>query len=108
VSTGTQTKNHTKKEHISANSETPPGMARVGAAFERLRELNERLLANARKAGNEQVDWYERAVAQAIEVERKMSERSRQKWIKSLIDAQAGIAYEMASTYTAAARSMLR
>ena len=78
------------------------------AAFEQVKDLNEQFLAAARKAGTLYLDSYEKAVDRTIELELKVAGLSQQEWLKSLIEAQADFAREVADSYTSAARSLLK
>jgi hypothetical protein len=102
MATGTQTKS------TSTRTETPNGTARVDAALEQVRDLNEQFLASARKVGNVYVDLYEQTVDRVIDGELKFAGLSRQKWLEGLIEAQADFTRELADTYASAARSLLK
>ncbi len=84
--------------------DTPP----VDAAFEQVKELNEQLLTSARKAGNLYLDAYETAIDRAVDFELKLAGLTHQEWLKAVIEAQADLARELTTSYTAAARSMLK
>ena len=62
----------------------------------------------ARKAGSLYVDSYEKAVDRAIELELKVAGMTQQEWLKSLLEAQADFAREIAGSYTTTARSLLK
>jgi hypothetical protein len=83
---------------------TPP----IDEAFRRLEDLNERFLTASRKAGNLYVDSYEQAVKRGIELERHVAGLTPQEWLRSLIEAHADLASELADSYTTAARSVLK
>ena len=78
------------------------------AAFEQVKELNEQLLATARKAGNLYLDSYEKAVDRAVELEVKLAGLTHQEWLKNVLEAQADITREITSSYTTSARSLLK
>jgi hypothetical protein len=80
----------------------------VDAAFDQFKQLNEQFLAAGRKAGNLYVDSYERAVDRAIEMERKVAGVTQQEWLKTLIEAQADFAKDVSTSYTTAARTLLK
>jgi hypothetical protein len=82
--------------------------APLEAAFEQVKELNERMLATTRKAGNLYLDSYEKAVNRAIELELKVAGYTQQDWLKSLIEAQADFARELTDSYTKVARGLLK
>ncbi|HEY2200926.1 MAG TPA: hypothetical protein VGH56_03485, partial [Solirubrobacteraceae bacterium] len=89
-------------------TQTKNGAPGIDAAFEQVKDLNEEVLAASRKAGNVYLDSYEKAVDQAIELELKVAGLTKQEWLKNLIEAQADITREVASSYTATARSLLK
>ena len=84
------------------------GTPTIDAAFEHVKELNEQVLAAARKLGNLYVDSYEKTVDRAIELELEVADMTQQEWIKNLIEAQADFARELADSYKSAARSLLK
>jgi phage-related minor tail protein len=91
-----------------ATTESKNSAPTIDAAFEQVKDLNEQFLSAARKAGNLYVDSYEKAVDRAIDFERKVAGLTQQEWLKTLIDAQADFARELAESYTTAARTLLK
>ena len=91
-----------------AHSETKNGAPAVDAAFEQVKQFNEQFIAAGRKAGRLYVDSYEKAVDRAIEMERKAAGLTQQEWVKSLIETQADFAKELTTSYTTAARTLLK
>ena len=91
-----------------ATTQTKNGAVTFDAAFEQIRDLNDQVLAAARKAGNLYLDSYEKAVDRTIELELRLAGLTQQEWLKSLIEAQVDITREVASSYTTAARTVLK
>jgi hypothetical protein len=91
-----------------ATTQTQNGAPTIDAAFEQVKELNEHVLAAARKAGSLYVDTYEKTVDRAIELELKVAGLTRQEWLKNLLEGQAEFAREIADSYTTATRSLLK
>jgi hypothetical protein len=91
-----------------ATTQTKNGTANIDTAFEQARDLNDQVLAAARKAGNAYLDSYEKAVDRAGELELKFAGITQQEWIKNVVEAQVDIAREVTSSYTAAARTLLK
>ena len=91
-----------------ASTQTKNGPLGVDAGFEQVKETVEQLLAATRKAGNFYLDSYEKAVDGAIDLELKVAGLTQQEWLRSLIEAQADIGRELASSYTAGARSLFK
>jgi hypothetical protein len=84
------------------------GAPTADAAFEQVKGLNEQWLGSARQAGNLYLDAYEKAVEQAMELELKVADSTKQEWLKSLIQTQADFMREVATSYTSTARSLLK
>lgn len=84
------------------------GIPSFDAAFEQVRDSSEQVLAAARKAGNLYLDSYEKAVDRTTELQLKWAGATQQEWLKSLIEAQVDVSRELAGSYTATARSLLK
>jgi hypothetical protein len=91
-----------------ATTQTKNGAEPIDAAFEQVKELNEQFLGAARKAGNLYLDAYETSVDRTLDLELKLAGLTQQEWLKNVIDAQAEIAREIATSSTAAVRSLLK
>ena len=87
-----------------ATTQTTNG-APFEAAFEQVKDLNEQVLAAARKAGNLALDSYEKAVDQAVELELKVAGLSQQEWLKGLIESHVDVSRELTSAYVNASPS---
>ena len=77
-------------------------------AFEQVKELNEQFLTTARKAGNLYLDAYEKTVDRTVDLELKLAGITKQEWLRNIIEAQADVTREIASSYTQVARSLLK
>ena len=93
---------------MATTTHTKTGIPSFDTAFEQVRESSEQVLTAARKAGNLYLDSYESAVERTVELERKFASYSQQEWLRNLIDTQADLTHEFASSYTAAARTLLK
>jgi hypothetical protein len=93
---------------VTTATHTKPSAPTFDAAFEQVKDLNEQVLAAARKAANLYVDSYEKAIDRATKVEPNITGLAKQEWLKNLIDAQVDITRQVASSYTTAARSILK
>jgi hypothetical protein len=91
-----------------ATNQTKTGAPYFDAALHQVQEASDQFLATARKAGNLYLDSYEKAVERTIKLELSLAEATQQEWLKSLIEAQADVARELTSSYTAAARTVLK
>ena len=81
---------------------------KIDTAFDQVKELNDQFLATARKAGNLYLDAYEKAVDRTVDLELKLAGMTKQEWLHSIIEAQADVTREVASSYTTVARSLLK
>jgi hypothetical protein len=78
------------------------------ATAERIRQLNEDILAFGRQAGQSFLDAYETTLKTFAEYQDKVADASQVDWVTSVARAQANFTREMASLYTSAARDMLK
>jgi flagellin-like hook-associated protein FlgL len=78
------------------------------ATAERIRQLNEEILAFGRQAGQSFLDAYETTLKTFAEYQDKAADASQVDWLASMARAQANFTREMANLYTAAARDMLK
>ncbi len=91
-----------------ATTHTKNAVPPIESAFERANEAGDHLFAAARKAGNLYLDSYEKTVERAIELELKVAGVTQQEWLRNLIEAQTDFARELAGTYAATARTLLK
>lgn len=89
-------------------TKTKNGAPSIDTAFEQVKELNERFLGAARKAGNVYIDAYETSVDRALELEVELAGLTQQEWLKTVIEAQTEIAREVVTSYATAARTALK
>ncbi|MGO9972179.1 MAG: hypothetical protein ACLP01_05090 [Solirubrobacteraceae bacterium] len=78
------------------------------AAYAHIKDFNEQLLDAGRKAGNQYVDTYAKAVDRAVDLEHKLAGATKQEWLKSVIDAHAEMVSEINEAYTSSVRSLLK
>ena len=78
------------------------------ATAERIRQLNEEILAFGRQAGQSFLDAYETTLKTFAEYQDKAADASQVDWLASMARAQANFTREMANLYTSAARDMLK
>jgi hypothetical protein len=91
-----------------ATTTNKTGAQAFDAAFEQARDSGEQVLSAARKASNLYLDSYEKAVDRTTDLQLKLAGLTQQEWLKSLIEAQVDITREVAGSYTATARSLLK
>jgi hypothetical protein len=90
------------------STQTQNEATRSDSPFDQLTAINEQFVAAARKAGISYVDTYEKAVGRAIDFELKVTDATKQPWLKSLVEAQTGLARDLTTVYASTARSLLK
>ncbi len=78
------------------------------AATERIRELNEKVLAAAKQTGNISLDTYEQTVKSLLDFSQKAAESTKVDWFSALAKSQASVITEVTNAYTKAARELLK
>jgi hypothetical protein len=94
----TQTKSTTKSNPINDS---------VEAATERVAELNEKAVANSRKAGAAYLSSYEKAVVKIADSYEKAASATTVDWVADLATAQADFTREVTKAYTGAVRELV-
>ena len=74
---------------------------------ERVVELNEKALANGKKAGAAALETYEKAVVSFTESYEKAAGATKVDWIVTTATAQADLTRELVKAYTTAARELV-
>lgn len=74
----------------------------------RIRELNERIIDGARKAGNDYLDAYERALSTVANYQESAAKATPIDWMQSVLEAQANFTRELGSFYASTARETLK
>jgi hypothetical protein len=93
----TQTKSSSNSNPLTDSLET---------AGERVAELNEKALANTRKAGAAYVDSYEKAVVSLADSYEKAATATKVDWVANVATAQADYARDTTKAYAAAVREL--
>ena len=78
------------------------------AAAERIRGLNEKVLAAAKQTGTTSVDTYEQAVNNMLDFSQKAADSTKVDWVSALTKSQASIITEATNAYTKAVRDLLK
>jgi DNA mismatch repair ATPase MutS len=78
------------------------------ATTERIRELNERILEAARKAGGAYLDAYEKALESIADYQERVAKQSDVEWISTVVDAQARFTRELTKLYVSTGRELLK
>ena len=92
---------------MATQTKSSPVTESIDAATERVVELNEKALANGKKAGAAILDTYEKTVLSFTESYEKAAGTTKVDWIVSAAAAQADFTREVAKAYTSAARDLV-
>ena len=92
---------------MPTQTKTTPVTESIDATAERVAELNEKAVANGKKAGAAILDTYENAVVSFTESYEKAAGTTKVDWIASTAAAQADFTREIAKAYTGAARELV-
>ena len=92
---------------MATQPKSNPVTESIETAADRLTELNEKALANSRKAGAAYLTSYENAVVSLADTYQKAAGASRVEWVSGVAAAQADFAREITKAYTAAARELV-
>jgi hypothetical protein len=84
-----------------------PATDTIESAAERLAQLNEKAVANSRKANAAYLTSYENAVVSLADTYEKAAGASRVEWLSSVASVQADFARDLTKAYTAAARELV-
>jgi hypothetical protein len=88
-------------------SKSSPVTESIDAATERVVELNEKAVANGKKASAALLDTYEKTVVSLTESYEKAAGTTKVDWIVSAAAAQADFTREVAKAYTSAAHELV-
>ncbi len=80
----------------------------VDETTDRIRQLNERAIDAARKAGSAYLDAYERTLKSIVEYEERLAGASPVDWVRNVIEAQAEFTREVGNLYASTAREFLK
>lgn len=75
---------------------------------ERLRELNERIIAAGKKSGRAYLEAYEANLTAIAEYQAKLASASEVDWISALLNAQADFTREIATAVAAHNRDLIK
>jgi hypothetical protein len=93
---------------MSQPNANPNDDAAADQTADRIRELNERMIEAARRAGQAYLDVYERTLATMADFQERVGERSQVDWIQNLTNAQATFLRETGRAYSETMRSVLK
>jgi hypothetical protein len=78
------------------------------ATTERIRDLNERIVDAAKKAGGAYLDAYEKALASIAEYQEGVAKQTDVEWLSTVVDAQARFTRELTKLYVNTGRELLK
>ena len=87
---------------------TSPSKVDFDDAAERIRGLNDRVLAAAKESGTMSLDTYEQTVNSLLDFSQKAADSTQVEWISTLAKAQASYIGDVTDAYTKAARDLLK
>jgi hypothetical protein len=80
----------------------------VEEASQRIRDFNERLIESSKSAGLVTLDAYEKALQSLADFEQKVASASQLDWVSALAKTHAKFISDMSTSYTQAARDLLK
>ncbi len=81
---------------------------KVDVPAQHIRELNERILDTALRAGLSSLELYEKTLKSIADMQQAVGEASELEWSSAIAAAQANFTRDMAEAYTSAARDFLK
>jgi hypothetical protein len=82
-------------------------LSSYGDAATRIRELNERLIASSKAAGNTTLDAYEKALEGLLVLEESVAGASQLEWVSAIAQTHAKVLRDVSTAYATAARTTL-
>jgi hypothetical protein len=89
------------------SKDTNPVVESVESAAERVAELNEKAVANGKKAGTAYLSSYEKTVVSLADTYEKAAGATKVEWLAGVATAQADFAREVTKASAAAARDFV-
>lgn len=85
-----------------------PAKKAADDAVERIRELNDRIVENARNAGGTYLDIYERTLKTIVGYQEELAKATPVDWVQRVLEAQATFTREVGNFYASTAREALK
>ena len=92
---------------MATQTKTDPITESVETAAERVAELNEKAVANGKKAGAAYLSTYEKAVLSLADSYEKTAGATKVEWLASVATAQADFTRDVTKAYSSAARELV-
>jgi hypothetical protein len=80
----------------------------IEEATTRIRDLNERMIESSKSAGLVTIDAYEKALQSLVDFENKVSSATQLDWVSALATTHATFITDVTTSYTKAARELLK
>jgi hypothetical protein len=93
---------------VAANTKNELPKIDFDAAADRIRNLNEQVIDQAKKQGNASLDAWEKALQSVVDFEKKAADASQLDFVKALTDAHVKFLTSASDAYLKAAREMLK
>jgi hypothetical protein len=93
---------------FGAGSAADASAASADEAVQRIRDLTERFIEAAKKAGNMSLDAYEKSLQNLVEFQERAAGASQLDWVSSIAAAHAKFVQDVSDAYVSAAREMLK
>jgi hypothetical protein len=90
----------------SSSTSSASGQAQQTA--DRIRELNERIIKNARRAGETYLDAYEHALGTIAGYQESVARATPVDWMRTVLEAQASFTREFGNFYASTAREAMK
>ena len=87
---------------------TPDPSKQMDDVAQHIRELTERFIEAAKKAGNASLDSYEKSLQSLVDFEERAAGASQLDWVSSIAAAHAKFVQDVSAAYVSAAREMLK
>jgi len=78
------------------------------ATTERIRDLNERIVAASKQAGGAYLDAYEKTLESIADYQENAAKSTEVDWISHVVDAQARFTRELTKLYVNTGRELLK
>jgi hypothetical protein len=92
----------------ATKTSTPPFDVDFDAAAERIRGLNEKVVAAAKQTGTMSIDAYEQTMHTLLDFGQKAADATKVEQISELAKSQASVIAEVTGAYTKAVRDLLK
>ena len=93
---------------MTTTTKGPKSQTPTEDPFAYVKDMNEQLLDQVRATTGQYLDLYDKAVDRTIDLERKLAVASKPEWLVGIVNAHADVARDIADTYTATARGLLK